>query len=137
MRLHLATKMNPVDDKRRELRRETLLARPVVQECLLRAFLKLTNSPTNFSYQAAMDKLNRVPWEVTDNNVGGLWQNVFWTGDAENGRMITKNRNFAVEYITYLAEGKFDNEEKENLLERYKSLFPEVNKPKSLPSVVE
>ena len=41
------------DDKRREIRKENLLGKPVTQECLFRAFVRLTNHPTNLSNDEA------------------------------------------------------------------------------------
>lgn len=126
------------DDKRTELRASggSLLARPVAQECLFRVFLKLIANPSSLSYNEAAEKLNAIPWSVTNENVNELWQNVLWVGDEENGRMVTKNRGFATEYIYHLAGGKLTAEEQNNLLTRYKELFPEGQKPDSLPKLI-
>ena len=125
------------DKNRIELHEDSLLARPVAQECLFRAFLDLTVSPTNFSDTDATKKLNALPWTLTDESVESVWQNVLWTGSAENGRMITKNRNLASHLIFYLAGGRWnDNEEKQkDLLLKYQEQFTERERPTALPSL--
>ena len=124
------------DAQRIEIREKSLLGRPVAQECLFRAFLKLTKSPTNLSNDDAADKLNKLPWIITDENVEKIWQNVLWTGDAEKGRMVTKHRNLASDLIFYLAGGRMDDEEKKELLKKYQELFTDSQKKderKNLP----
>ena len=124
------------DDLRIKLHKDSLLARPVAQECLFRAFLELTASPTNFSNTDAAAKLNALPWTLTDENVEGVWQNVLWTGSANNGRMVTKNRNLASDLIFYLAGGRISDERKQGLLEKYQEQFTESNKPATLPHLL-
>lgn len=138
-KLALADKTEDSDAKRIEMRANggTLLARPVVQEHLFRAFLRLTSSPTNLSHEEAAKRLNGLPWQRTEENVGGVWQNVLWNGDSEKGRIITRNRDLAVDYIFRLAGGKMDTEKEKELLEKYQSLFPDDSKPESLPPVVQ
>ena len=123
------------DDKRREIRRKSLLGRPVTQECLFRAFLKLTKSPTNLSNDEATDKLNQLPWDVTRDNVEKIWQNVLWSGNEKTGRMITKNRKLTSDLIFYLAGGRMSDKEKQGLLEKYQEQFTASDKPESLPSL--
>lgn len=139
--LALADKGESGDELRKELRADggSLLSRPVVQEHLFKVFLRLTNTPTNYSYEQAAKKLNGLPWRRTEENVGnvdGIWQNILWIGDAKTGRMITRNRDFAVDYIYRLAGGRMTPEEEKKLLEKYKTLFPDDRKPDSLPDVV-
>ena len=124
------------DKNRIELHKDSLLARPVTQECLFRAFLELTVSPTNFSYTNATKKLNALPWTLTKKSVESVWQNVLWTGDVKNGRMITKNRKLASDLIFYLAGGRWDKETKqEDLLLKYQEQFTESERPTALPSL--
>ena len=119
------------DDRRIEIRQDTLLGRPVTQECLFRAFLRLTKSPTNLSNDVAADRLNKLPWTMS--NVEDLWQNVLWRGAVEKGKMITKNRNLASDFIFYLAGGRMSEAEKDDLLDKYREQFPESSKPDKLP----
>ena len=121
------------DDKRKEIRGKSLLGRPVTQECLFRAFLRLTKSPTNLSNDEAADKLNQLPWDATRDNVEKIWQNVLWSGDEKTGRMITKNRKLTSDLIFYLADGRMDGEEKQELLKKYQEQFTETDRPKELP----
>ena len=121
------------DERRIELRERSLLARPVTQECLFRAFLELTASPTNFSYTDAVAKLNALPWDLTDKNIESIWQNVLWWGSAKNGRMITKNRNLASKLIFYLAGGRMDEGDEDDLLLKYQEQFTESDRPDDLP----
>lgn len=131
----LADKSDAGDDNRRELRKNggTMLSRPVMHEHVFKVFLKLTSSPTNYGDEEAIEKINGLPWDRNEKNVGDIWQNVLWSGDSEKGRVITRNRDFAVEYIFRLAGGRGVDEEA--LLTKYRQLFPEDNKPESLPPI--
>ena len=126
------------DQKRCEIRRENLLGKPVGQECLVRAFLRLTGAPTNMSYQEACDKLNALPWGITEENIEKFWREVLWTGGASDGRIITKNRNrkLASDIIAYLAGEKITEEQKNELLEEYRRQFSESERVgKELPQL--
>lgn len=113
------------DDKRREIRRENLLGKPVGQECLVKAFLRLTGAPTNMSYHEACEKLNSLPWGITEENIEKVWREVLWRGGASDGRIITKNRNLATGIIAYLAGENLTEEQRSELLKDYRRQFPE------------
>ena len=49
------------DEKRCEIRKTNLLGKPVPQECLVLAFLRLTGAPTNMSNREACERLNALP----------------------------------------------------------------------------
>ena len=121
----LGDKEETGDEKRREIRKANLLGKPVGQECLVRAFVKLTGPNTNMSYQEACKKLNDLPWGITEENIAQVWQNVLWTGGASDGRIITKNRNLAMGIIAYLAGERLTEEQEGELLEDYRRQFPE------------
>ena len=124
------------DDKRREIRKSNLLGKPVGQECLLRAFVRLTNPPTNLSEEEACNRLNTLPWEINNTNLE-VWDRVLWTGGTD-GKIITRkgNRNLATKIIAYLAGETLDNEQKNELLEEYRKLFPEAERSgKQLPKI--
>lgn len=137
------------DENRIELRKSSLLGRPVAQECLFRAFLRLTglglkNKENNhsslsennrLSYDEAIKRLNRLPWTLTKESAEKVWQNVLWSGSHENGKMITKNRNLASDLIFYLAGGNMDEEQKAELLTKYQDQFTESDRPDTLPSI--
>ena len=112
-------------DKRRwEIRASNLLGRPVAQECLVRAFVRLTGAPTNMSAEDACEGLKRLPWSISEEHVRRVWQRVLWNGGVD-GKVITKNRGLATEIIAYLAgEGRKD-EELAGLLAHYRKQFPE------------
>ena len=123
------------DDKRREIRESNLLGRPVGQECLVRAFVRLTNPPNNMSEEDAYNRLNHLPWEINDENLEAVWDRVLWTGGTD-GRIITKetNRKLAIRIIAYLAGEKLDDDQKAELLEEYRKQFPAAEREsKQLP----
>lgn len=123
------------DDKRREIRSTNLLGKPVAQECLVRAYLKLVNAPTNLSASEACERLNSLPWEITEENLK-VWDRVLWTG-GKDGRIITKLRKLAADIISYLAGEKMDEDKRAELLDEYRKQFSEVERDKKqLPTVV-
>ena len=123
------------DEGRRELREHNLLGKPVTQECLVRAFLRLTAPDgTNLSSDEACKHLNDLPWGITNENLH-VWDRVLWTGGTD-GKVITKNRNLATNLIGYLAGEKLTEERKAELLRDYRSQFPEGEREaKQLPSL--
>ena len=116
------------DEKRREIRKTNLLGKPVSQECLVRAFLRLTDAPTNMSNREACESLNTLPWGITEENIKKVWQDILWTGGASDGRIITKNRNLATDIIAYLAGEKLTEEQKSELLEDYRKQFSDADR---------
>ena len=111
------------DDKRREIRESNLLGKPVAQECLVRAFVRLTNPPTNVAADEACRRLNNLPWEITPESIS-VWDRVLWSGGAD-GKIITKNRNLTTDLIAYMAGEKVDAIRKEELLDEYRRQLPE------------
>lgn len=130
----LSDKKETGDDKRRELRKTNLLGKPVAQECLVNAFMRLTGAPSNMGDEKACDKLNALPWSITEENLK-VWQGILWTGGVD-GKIITKNRNLTTDIIAYLAGEKITNEKKDELLKEYRGLFPEAERAgKKLPQL--
>lgn len=120
------------DDKRREIRESNLLGKPVAQECLVRAFVRLTNPPTNLTADKACRRLNNLPWEITPESLS-VWDRVLWSGGAD-GKIITKNRNLTTDLIAYMAGEKIEASRKEELLDEYRRQFPEAERAsKQLP----
>lgn len=108
------------------------MGKPVTQECLVKAFIRLTGAPTNMEYKEACEKLNALPWGINEEDLK-IWQHILWTGGSD-GKIITKNRKLATDMIAYLAGGKFDDEKKSKLLEDYLKQFPESEREgKELP----
>ena len=117
------------DDKRREIRKENLLGKPVTQECLVGAFMCLTDQETNMTYQEACKKLNSLPWSITENNLK-VWDRILWSGGTD-GKIITKNRTLTTNIIAHLAGKKFTPEAKEKLLSDYRKQFPESDQKRN------
>ena len=123
------------DDKRREIRRDFLLGKPVAQLCLVKAFVRLTNSPTNLDFAEACRRLNKLPWAIGGDGFAEVWDRVLWSGDKVIGR--GSRVAVAVRLIAYLCGEKLSDEEKAALRDAYLSEFPEAErKNKQLPKPV-
>lgn len=106
------------DDRRRELREDYLLAKPIPQVCLVTAFARLTNLPRNkLTFDEATDKLNKITWLKKD----PLWDRLLVSGN----KIITKNAKIATDILCYIAGQPLDGEQERDLLNRYLMLFPE------------
>ena len=121
------------DAKRREIRGTNLLGKPVAQECLVRAFVRLTGAPTNMSAEDACGRLNRLPWSMSEENLD-KWQRVLWTGGTD-GKIITKNRKLATALIAWAAGERITDERRAELLEEYRKQFPEGERDRELPAL--
>lgn len=120
------------DEKRQKIRGSNLLGKPVTQECVVRAFLQLTGGTTNMGAADACDKLNSLPWNISEDNVK-KWQQVLWTGGVKGGRIITKNRKLAARMIAYMAGERITEAQRDALLEDYLKQFPEGERNRELP----
>ncbi len=121
----LADKTEKGDDKRREIRRDYLLGKPVPQMCLFTAFVRLAAS-NGFSPEEAAARLNKIDWRKN----APLWENLLMFGNT----IRTKNAKIAADIIYYVAGGKHSEEEKKTLLEAYRNVFPERERAqKQLP----
>lgn len=130
----LSDKEETGDEKRREIRKTNVLGKPVGQECLVRAFLRLTGSSSNMGDEKACERLNALPWAITEENLN-VWQNVLWTGGVD-GKIITKKRPLATKLIACMAGEKITAEKKAGLLKEYRELFPEAERgSKQLPEL--
>ena len=119
--------------KRREIRNANLLGKPVAQECLVKAFVRLTGPPTNMSAEDACGRLNRLPWSMTEENLY-KWQHVLWSG-GKDGRIITKNRKLATALIAWAAGERITDQKRAELLEEYRRQFPEGDRDRELPAL--
>lgn len=119
------------DANRRKIRENNLLGKPVAQECLVRAFVRLTGAPTNMSAEDACERLNRLPWSMTEENLE-KWQRVLWNG-GRDGKIITKNRKLATALITCAAGERITDEKRTELLNDYRKQFPEGERDRDLP----
>ena len=121
------------DAKRRDIRKDNLLGKPVAQECLVKAFVRLTGAPTNMSADDACGRLNRLPWRMTEENLD-KWQRVLWSG-GKDGRIITKNRKLATALIAWAAGERITDQKRAELLEEYRKQFPEADRDRELPAL--
>ena len=120
----LADRRESGDKGRKEIRKTNLLGKPVAQECLVKTFVRLTGSPTNMAAEKACERLNRLPWALSEDNVRRVWQRVLWSGGAD-GKIVAKNRSLATNLIAYLAGERLDEEAIDELREEYRGQFPE------------
>ena len=124
------------DAKRVEIRSSNLLGKPVPQECLVKAFIRLVNPPTRLSPEEACKRLNDLPWAI-DSEELRVWDRILWTGGVD-GRIITKNRNLATDLAAYLAGEELDEEGLSGLHTAYLSQFPEDEREgKALPDPID
>ena len=127
----LSDKDESGNSKRRQIREDYLLGKPIPQICLVRAFARLTNLQTNkLSSSQATKKLNSIPWEK-DNL---LWDGLFLKGEKKT--ILTKNAGLVTDIICYMCGETLSDESKDALLGRYRDALPEGAKPKQLPPKV-
>lgn len=127
----LSDKDGSGDEKRREIRENYLLGKPIPQVCLVKAFARLTNLPTNkLTPPKAAKKLNAVPWNKDD----PLWDGFFLKGNKKT--ILTKNKNLVTEVICYMCGETLSDKGKDTLLDKYRDVLPEGAKPKQLPPKV-
>ena len=114
----LSDKTPDGDATRRDVRQKYLLGKPVPQVCLFKAYARLVYS-NEFIPKEASDRLNKIDWKKT----ALVWDRLLFNGT----RIITSNTNanIAAEIIYYMAGGRLTGEEKETLLKRYQSVFPQ------------
>ena len=122
------------DSRRQEIRKTNLLGKPVVQECLIKAFLSLTNNEKDgLSDEDACERLNALPWNITEENTE-IWDRVLWIGGM-SGRIITKNRELTTNFMLYFAGSDFYESKPGLLKDVYLKQFPDSERSsKNLPS---
>lgn len=131
----VADKTGAGDDGRRAIRKASLLGRPVVQECLIRAFVRLTSAEGNMGAPEACERLNALPWSITEDGLK-VWQHVLWRGGVKDGKIITKNRKLATSLIVHLAGGRLSDTARADMEKDYRKLFPEEDQAKvELPTL--
>jgi DNA sulfur modification protein DndB len=120
------------DARRKELRTQILLAKPVVQLCLVNAFMKIKNGKTNDGRTPSDDEifkgLNSINWSIEEM----AWQKILMSGQRVLSGKGTVS--LATNFIIYFA-GFMGKDEQESLLKQYKSAFLEEEQLKidSLP----
>lgn len=118
------------DEKRRELRKDYTLGKPIVQLALVNAILRLQMPNTDgsrMSLETICKRINDLDWSVSNS----LWQYVLMNGDkVVTGRQAMQ---FASRFIAYILGEKLEKKEKQVLEEQYISPFPSAHKPHGLP----
>ncbi len=120
------------DDHRRQIRKDFLIGKPVVQLVLMNAVVKLMHSSksdgSKFSWEDIHSRINKVDWKSSNE----LWQHIL-----KNGTKIISGKqavNFASSFIAYYLGEKLSEKEIANLRARYASHFPEsVREGTNLP----
>lgn len=117
------------DRKRINLKKEWLISRAVVQECLFKAFALLIadDGPFYASADEAALALNKLPLKAENM---AHWQPFLF---SSNGKIINKNKKFTADLMAYLVAGD-SYRRKDEVLKKYKQFFPDQNK--KLPKLI-
>lgn len=122
------------DDKRREIRRDSILGKPIGQLATVRASMELRYGTRHgLPMHGVVERLNAVPWSVTE----PLWQGVLMSGTKmRSGKTAA---TLAADLIAYVAHAdNWENDEAESLLERIRDNLTEDEAAKyELPPPIE
>ena len=105
------------DEKRREIRKDYLLGKPIAQWVLVAAIVRLRNpdseTGTRISLAEACNRMNQLNWSVTEYR----WQNVLMSGDRVlAGRTAVR---FASEVVAYWLGENLSDAAVDQLKERF------------------
>ena len=118
------------DDKRKEIRQDYTLGKPIVQLAIVDAILRMHEEDDygkKISLKDICDRINRLDWRV-DNQI---WQNVLMKGNkVVTGKQAAK---FAARFIAYLLGQKLHSKELEALENQYLGHFSDEHMPDGLP----
>ena len=117
------------DGKRREIREQLLLGKPVGQLVLISAISRAVSS--GVSLQAAVKRANKIDW----NKENPQWQRVLMNVDrVVSGKQAV---NFASRIVAYMLGEPLDEKEERHLLEQYRSMFENpLAQTKNLPDPI-
>jgi len=128
----LTDKTEKGDDKRREIRENYLLGKPIPQKCLVCAYLALTQPEDDvapMSPDQAVKNLNMIPWRQDHERWDGLLM--------QGTKLLDKHAPLAAKIIAYWAGAQLSTSELQELEEKYVKLFPkEIQEKKKLPEPV-
>lgn len=118
----LLNKEDSGDDKRREIRGASLLGKPMAQLVLVRAFMQMKAAKqadgAAYSEDEICKRLNSIDWSLTNN----MWQEILMHGDKiMSGKTAI---SLATDFVLYFAGVPQTQDQKDKLLNRYKSSFP-------------
>jgi len=120
------------DEKRRELRKDFVLGKPIAQLALVDAVVRLREERSDgsrLSWNEVGDRISEVNWAV---------DNPFWQGVLMNGSKVVTGRQaakFAARFIAYYLGQPLSEKEKQVLQEQYESHGG--NEKKHLPSPIK
>lgn len=125
------------DERRKELRVQILLAKPIAQLCLVKAFMQIkksgkTEDGRNPSSDEIFKGLNSINWSVEET----AWQKILM-----NGQKVMAGKgtiNLATNFIVYFS-GFMPRDGQVSLLNQYKDAFLEKDQSgiKSLPALTK
>jgi DNA sulfur modification protein DndB len=121
------------DEKRKEIRRDYTLGKPIVQLALVDATLRLitmSDDGSALSLTEACSRVNQADWS-TDNP---LWQGILMNGNkVVTGKQASK---FAARFMAYYLGADLSPKELEILRDQYIDHFASENAPNALPSPI-
>jgi DNA sulfur modification protein DndB len=111
------------DDKRKEVRKDFLLGKPLVQQSLVIAAARLENSDLSDGSKLELDeivsRIDSLDWK----NENALWQRVFMNGDKiVSGKQAM---NYGGRFVAYLLGESLEEPELKALKDQYFSLYSE------------
>ena len=119
------------DLKRREIRKDFVLGKPIAQLALVDAIVRLRTENADgerSSWNDICNRINEIDWTVSNQ----LWQNVLMNGDrVVTGRQAAK---FAARFISYLLGESLESRELEALEDQYRSYLPGQDNKRKLPT---
>lgn len=128
----LADSAEPGDNKRKEIRKQFLLGKPIAQLALMIAVVRLKGGEkkngSKYSWSEIVERINGVNWD----NSEPIWQNILMNGS----KVVTGKQaaTFAGRFIAYYLGEHLLEQELENLKTVYADRFPENSRPDELPS---
>ena len=131
----LADKTEAGDNRRMELRKESLLGKPVGQEVLIQACLRLIGGPTNLKPETACERLSKLNWGINKRGAA-FWQGTIWNGSHSAGKVVTSagKKKLAAKIASHACGEKLKDDAKRELLEEYQRSFEAGRQPANLPS---
>lgn len=109
------------DDTRRDIRAKFLLGKPIAQQALMSAIIRLSQGQTasggKLSFDEIMTRVNSVDWKKENN----MWQNILMNGSRiATGKQATA---FAGKFIAYYLGDNVPADALASLKEQYKRSF--------------
>ena len=104
------------DEKRREIRKDFLLGKPVAQLALIQAIIRLRSEDDTglrISMEEVCKRVNKLDWSTT----AAIWQDILMNGERiVSGKTAA---NFAAQIIAYWLGEKLDKSSQQKIIEKY------------------